>query len=163
ELREADDVLEGAVPPADVVAVLLGTVLSVVDEEIGSRRELVARRPLGSDWKLHRAERGLVVRQIRDDSVATRDSISDPWPGMAKEQGGNAKFSDLEFAARHFVELQPAGKLPQAHGKERWRQISVEPLRKCERGASRPPDLDLHPWIVKRRKEAESLNVVHVQ
>src|SRR5262249_33646259 len=54
-------------------------------------------------------------------------------------------------------------KLPQAHGKERWRQISVEPLRKCERGASRPPDLDLHPWIVKRRKEAESLNVVHVQ
>ena len=136
---ERERVGQRAVPPPDVVEVLAGAVLSVVDEHVGVFGEGKPGDPIGRGGHRPEAQRRLVIGEICQRGAVGRDAVPDGGTRVADQRGTDAERSDPELLEGHVVEDEATRKLPEPHREQRRRQVAGEPLPQSLRRRRRAP------------------------
>ena len=158
---EGEALLEAAVPPARSRRVFGHGVLGIVDQQVGTHRQVVARGPFLGPGEID-PQRRLVVGEVRD-----RDAIPlDPEPQcrsrVRDEIGHDDKGADLEPARDDIVQDHPR-KLAQPDREQGRGQVTGQPLGQPHRRRGGPPEVDLDIGIEQRAEETEALDVIHVE
>src|SRR6185312_9012452 len=91
------------------------------------------------------------------------NAVSHRRTRMAYVRGRDAEFADFDLRVVDFMQMQVARQFAKPDRKQRRRQIALESSTQTELSACGPPDVYFAIGPVKRREEAEPLNVVHVK
>jgi hypothetical protein len=87
EPGEGQGVAEGAVTPAHALRVFGFGVLRVVEQDVGSGRDIEPRTPLGGIGEVRARKYGLVIGQVGQASLIAVQAVPDRRSRMAHERG----------------------------------------------------------------------------
>ncbi len=167
-LRDVDRVLDRAVTPPDLLGVLGGEVLGVVDHEVGAAEErdvlrLVAGLLLEALRSGRAVDGGLVVGGVHERGAVGLDAVPERQRGVVQVPGGDRDVVDLELALDEVVVLDRGAEVEELDREVRVLHLARERLvdRRVE-----PPGPVHVPHVAgheQRREERQALDVVPVR
>ena len=160
---DVDGVLDAAVPPADLVAVLVARVLRVVDHEIGAAQEgdvaLVARM-------LRHPARGvperLVVGRVDHGGAVAGHAVRDGGRGVVHELRLDQHVAHAEEALVQLREVDPRAQVAHLHREVRVLHLPGHRFLEAALEAERRVDVQLRARQEGGDEEGEALDVVPV-
>src|SRR5262249_55046046 len=151
---EGKGVVDGTVPPADVIRILLPRVLRVVEKQVDASDQIGPRGPVRLEGESAYPKGRLVIGQVGERSGPCLDAVADGGSRVAHAGGRPKKRTNGNGAPYHVVQLELAGQTAKHDREEGRRQIAAEPGLQAEGGARRSPDVDLHPRIIEGPEES---------
>ena len=159
--RRLDHVLHGAVAPADLGGILVGRVLSVVDDEIRSREKLLVSRVLASPrdgvtgGEAPRVR--FVVRRVDDDHARALEPVADGERGVMQILRRHLDVTELEAPLDEVVVAHRRSKVVEGEGKIGVLHLPGERLAQRGAEAARRVHVPLVAGLEQRLEEGEAL------
>src|SRR5262249_62150236 len=82
ESSEGNGVLEGAMPPTDVLGIFRAAILGIMDQQVGLSSQVVSRRPCRTHGKLWHSESRFMISDIGQRRISRRNPIAHSRTGV---------------------------------------------------------------------------------
>ena len=159
-----DGVLDTAVPPADLVEILLGGVLRVVDDEVRALQErdvALVTRMLGDPAR--RAPERLVVGDVGDARAVAGHAVGDGGRGVIQVLRLDQHLAHAKESLVELVEVDARAQVAQLHREVRVLHLARHRLLEPALEAHRRVDVQLGSGQERRDEEGEALDVIPVR
>ena len=150
------------VTPTNVRGVLVVAVLRVVEQDVGTLRDLVTADPVRRHLLQRDSDRWFVIGHVREHVAVLLDAIADRRALVRDGRSVDHRRSDLDVL-RFVVEHDVGRKIGEMDREQRRRQVSRDALFESTAPATPDPTGAPRCRVEQRPEEAETLQVVEVK